>query len=376
MALSITPVASKADLRAFIELPYRLHASSPQWVPPLRIERRLFLDRRFNAYFSHGLAQLFLARRDGRVVGRISAQVDLAFNRHQGNRWGNFGFLELDDDPEVMAALTRAAADWLRARGCDRMVGPMDFSINDEAGVLIEGFDRDPMIKQPWHPPSYQRLCEDPAGGGLVKAMDLLMWELEIADRSGVLPILFELADKAESEHGVVLRKWSRRRMRAEMDRFAEIYNSAWKDNWHFVPYSKKDLDQHAQEAQLVFDRHWFMMAERGGEAVAAAITVPDLNQVLKKMNGRLLPFGWVHFLRKGKIMTRVRVGFLGVKPEFQHTGIAAKLYVEHFDMARDTPQSWGEMGWILETNDAMNRGMEAMGGRVVKRYRVYERML
>ena len=376
MALSITPVASKADLREFIELPYRLHASSPQWVPPLRIERRLFLNPKQNAYFTHGLAQLFLARRDGRVVGRISAQIDLAFNHHQGNRWGNFGFLELEDDPEVMAALTEAAAGWLRARGCDRMVGPMDFTINDESGVLLEGFERDPMLRQPWHPPSYQRLCEDPAGGGLTKAMDLLMWELDIADRARMLPLLPELAEKAQSEHGVVLRKWSRRRMRAEMDRFAEVYNSAWSRNWHFVPYSKKDLDYLAQETQLVFDRNWFMMAEKDGETVGAVITFPDLNQVLKKVNGRLLPFGWVHFLRKGKIMTRVRVGFLGVKPEFQHTGIAAKLYVEHFDMAEATPQPGGEMGWILETNDAMNRGMEAMGGRVVKRYRVYERML
>lgn len=376
MALSITPVTSKADLREFIELPYRLHASSPQWVPPLRIERRLFLNPKQNAYFTHGLARLFLARRDGRVVGRISAQIDLAFNHYQGNRWGNFGFLELEDDPEVMAALTEAAAGWLRARGCDRMVGPMDFSINDESGVLIEGFERDPMLKQPWHPRSYQRLCEDPAGGGLTKAMDLLMWELDIADRARMLPLLPELAEKAQSEHGVVLRKWSRRRMRAEMDRFAEVYNSAWSRNWHFVPYSKKDLDYLAQETQLVFDRNWFMMAEKDGETVGAVITFPDLNQVLKKMNGRLLPFGWVHFLRKAKTIDRVRVGFLGVKPEFQHTGIAAKLYVEHFDMAEATPQSGGDMGWILETNDAMNRGMEAMGGRVVKRYRVYERML
>jgi len=376
VALSITPVTSKADLREFIELPYRLHASSPQWVPPLRIERRLFLNPKQNAYFTHGLARLFLARRDGRVVGRISAQIDLAFNHYQGNRWGNFGFLELEDDPEVMAALTEAAAGWLRARGCDRMVGPMDFSINDESGVLIEGFERDPMLKQPWHPRSYQRLCEDPAGGGLTKAMDLLMWELDIADRARMLPLLPELAEKAQSEHGVVLRKWSRRRMRAEMDRFAEVYNSAWSRNWHFVPYSKKDLDYLAQETQLVFDRNWFMMAEKDGETVGAVITFPDLNQVLKKMNGRLLPFGWVHFLRKAKTIDRVRVGFLGVKPEFQHTGIAAKLYVEHFDMAEATPQSGGDMGWILETNDAMNRGMEAMGGRVVKRYRVYERML
>ena len=159
---------------------------------------------------------------------------------------------------------------------------------------------------------------------------------------------------------------------------FGETYNEAWKDNWGFVPYSKEDLDTYAQDLQLVFDRNWFMVAEKvdTGESVGVAITVPDINQVLKRMNGRMLPFGWWHFLRRRRIIDRVRVGFLGVKPEYQHTGVAAGLYIEHFDMAAATPQKWGEMGWILETNDAMNRGMEGMGGRVVKRYRVYERDL
>ena len=161
------------------------------------------------------------------------------------------------------------------------------------------------------------------------------------------------------------------------MDRFAEVYNEAWSENWGFSPYSKEDLDHYAQEMQLVFDPNWFMVAEtKEGETVAVAITVPDLNQVLKKMNGRLLPLGWWHFLRRNKIIDRVRVGFLGVKPSFQHTGVAAALYVEHFNLATVTPQTWGEMGWILETNKDMNRAMEAMHGRIVRRYRVYEQDL
>ena len=160
------------------------------------------------------------------------------------------------------------------------------------------------------------------------------------------------------------------------MDRFADVYNAAWKDNWGFSPYSKEDLDYYSQELQLVFDSDWFMVAETAqGETVAMAITVPDINQVLRKMNGRLLPTGWWHFLNRGRIIDRVRVGFLGVKPEYQHTGVAAALYIEHFDMAIERPQKWGEMGWILETNDAMNRGMEGMGGRVVKKYRVVPRI-
>ncbi len=363
------------EKREFIELPFRLHSTAAHWVPPLRLERWAFLDRRLNKWFSHAQAELFLARRDGRVVGRISAQIDHALNEYQGNAWGSFGFLEFHEDPEVVQALLDAAAAWLAGRGRDRMVGPMDFTQNDEIGVLIEGHDRDPYIKQPWHPPYYQRLLED---AGLAKEVDLLMWEVSIADRSSIVPVFFDMTEKLGSEHGIRLRRMSRRRLRSELDVFAETYNDAWKDNWGFVPYGKEDLDSYASELQLAFDRNWFMVAEKldTGESVGVAITVPDLNQVLRRMNGRILPFGWLHYLRRRRIVDRVRVGFLGVKREYQHTGVAAAFYIEHFDTAARTPQSYGEMGWILESNDAMNRGMEGMGGRVVKRYRVYERSL
>ncbi|MBA3329238.1 MAG: hypothetical protein H0T43_13150 [Solirubrobacterales bacterium] len=370
MTVDVRPVASRRDRREFVELPFRLHSTSAQWVPPLRLERRLFLSRRLNAFFAHGEAREFLARRDGRVVGRVSAQIDRAYDEQHGDQTGMFGFLELEDDPDLAPALLGAARQWLAARGRTRMIGPMDYTMNDECGVLIEGFEREPMIKQPWHPAYYAARCEQ---AGLEKAVDLYMWELDISDREKILPVIFELAERAGSRHGITLRKMSRRRLRADLDVFGAVYNTAWKDNWGFVPYSEKDLDHYAQELQLVFDRNWFMVAEKEGEPVGIAITVPDVNQVLKRMGGRLLPLGWWHFLRKGRIIDRVRVGFLGIKPEFQHTGAAARFYVEHFDMATRTPQKWGEMGWILETNRAMNRGMEAMGGRIVKRFRVYE---
>ena len=375
MAVEVSSVSGWRDLQRFIDLPFRLHANRPLWVPPLKVERYAFLNRRLNAYFSHGEAEYFLARRDGRVVGRASAQINHAFNDYHDTHWGWFGFLELEDDQEVADALLDAAAAWLRPRGCDRMVGPADFSMNDESGVLIEGFELRPMIRQPWHPPYYQQLVE---GAGMTKAMDLLMWNLEVSDRAKVLPVIFELAEKVESEHGIRVRPMRRRQLRKDLDMFAEVYNSAWSQNWDFVPYSKKDLDAYAQELQLVFDKHWFMIAERveDGEVVGMAMTIPDVNQVLAQMKGKLLPLGWWRFLRKGSTIDRVRVGFLGVKPEYQHTGVAAKLYVEHFNAAATRPQKGGEMGWILETNTPMNRGMEAMGGRVVKRYRVYERVL
>lgn len=373
MSVEVSPVSSRKELREFIELPFRLHANGTPWVPPLKLERRLFLNPRFNAFFKRGEAELFLARRDGRVVGRISAQIDRAFNDFHKNAWGMFGFIEFEEDPEALAALLDAAAGWLAGRGRDRMVGPMDFSMNDEAGLLIEGFEIPPMIKQPWHPPYYRRLCEE---AGLQKAIDLLMWSLHVSDRDDVLPVLFELAEQLEPKHGITIRKMSRRRLRRDLDAFADVYNDAWSRNWGFVPYSKEGLDHYAQELQLVFDKHWFMVAEQDGKTVGMAITVPDINQVLKRMNGRLLPFGWWHFLRKGKIMDQVRVGFLGVKKAYQHTGVAAGLYAEHYETAAVRPQNKGETGWILETNKSMNRGMEMMGGKVVKRYRVYERAL
>jgi GNAT superfamily N-acetyltransferase len=374
VSLDVRPVSGRRDLKEFIDLPYRLHSNSPQWVPPLRLERWMFLTKRLNPFFTHGDAQLFLARRDGRVVGRISAQYNDSFNAQHDNRWGMFGFLEFEDDAEVLAAMLDTAAEWLTARGYDRMIGPMDFAMNDESGVMFEGYERMPMIRQPWHPPYYFARCEE---AGLGKAQDLFMYELEIADRSRMLPIIFKLAAEVEPRHGIRIRRMSRRSLRKDMDRFAEVYNSAWADNWDFVPYSKKDLDTYAMDMQLVFDRNWFMVAETPeGDTAAVAITIPDINQVLKRMNGRLLPFGWWHFLRRHKIMDRVRVGFLGVKPEYQHTGVAAALYVEHFDTAGRRPQSWGEMGWILESNRNMNKAMEAMGGRIVRRFRIYEREL
>lgn len=375
MDVDVRPVSGWRELRRFIDLPFRLHANQSRWVPPLRLERWLFLSKRLNPFFSHGEAEYFLAWRQGRVVGRISAQINRAYNDVHETRWGWFGFIEFEEDPAALAALLRAAESWLAERGCEKMVGPADFTMNEESGILIEGFDLRPMIKQPWHPPYYQRMLEE---AGMSKAIDLYMWYLDVSDRGEVMPVIWELAAKVKTEHGIAVRPMRRSRLRKDLDKFAEVYNSAWAKNWDFVPYSKKDLDAYAFDLQLAFDRNWFMIAEResDGEVVGAAITVPDLNQVLVKMRGRLLPLGWLYYLRRQRYMDQVRVGFLGVKPEFQHTGVAARLYEAHYDAAEVTPQTRGETGWILETNTPMNRGMEAMGGKIVKRYRIFERPL
>jgi GNAT superfamily N-acetyltransferase len=237
----------------------------------------------------------------------------------------------------------------------------------------VDGFERRPQILENWHHPYYAAMMD---GYGLGKAMDLLKWELHISDREKMLPVLFELAEKVEPEHGVHVRPMRKHDFHNEVRSFMEVYNSAWEKNWAFVPLTDAELEYYAKELKPLLDENWAWIAEKDGEVVGAALTIPDYNQILRRVNGRLLPFGWIQFLRARHEIDSVRVFALGVKPEFQHTGVAAKFYVEHFNSAARTPQKWGEMGWILESNTAMNRGMEAMNGRIVKRYRVYEKPL
>jgi GNAT superfamily N-acetyltransferase len=373
MAVEVRPVRSRQDLNRFIKLPFRLYRDAPNWVPPLIYERKRHLDRKKNPFFEHAEAEYFLALRDGEVVGRISAHVDHRLNEAQGNEWGLFGFFESEDDQEVADALFRAAEDWNRERGRDRMVGPFDFSTNHECGLLVDGYDLKPQLLEFWHHPYYQALL---ANVGMTKAMDLYKWFLDVSDREKILPVIFELADKVESEHGIVVRRMRKKDFEDEVRRFMEVYNAAWENNWAFVPLTDAELRDYAKQLKPLLDERWAWIAEKDGQTAGAALTLLDWNEVLAGMNGRLFPTGWLKFLRgRGKIR-HVRVFALGVKPEFQHTGVAAKFYIEHFDQAARGPVKSGEMGWILEANTAMNRGMEAMGGRIVKTYRLYEKAL
>jgi len=376
MAVEIRSVRSRRELDTFIKLPWRLYRNERNWVAPLLMDLKKRLDRDKNPFFKHAQANYFLAYRDGRVVGRVSAHIDDNLNSFQNNAWGLFGWFECEDDPEAARALLVAAEVWLRERGRDRMVGPMDFTTNDEAGLLIEGHEHPPIILCPWHHPYYQRLLEQDVG--LQKAMDLYMWRLWVTERDKVHPAIWEMADRLESEHGIVCRNFRKKDLEAEVGRFLEVYNAAWERNWGFVPLTEEEVRHYASELKPVLDENWAMVAEHRdtGEVVGAALTLPDYNQVLAKLNGRLLPFGWLTALRERKKIDAVRVFALGVKPAYQHTGVAARFYQMHFDAAERTPQKGGEMGWILEVNKPMNRAMEGMGGKIKRRYRVYERML
>lgn len=373
MSVELRPVKTRRDLSRFIELPYRLYKGQENWVPPLRWERRQHLDRKKNPFFEHAEAEYLLALRDGDVVGRISAHIDHRLNEVQENHWGLFGFFDSVNDPAVAGALLEAAEGWNRERGRDRMVGPFDFSTNHECGLLVEGYELEPQIMEFWHFPYYRELLE---GWGLAKAMDLYKWELHISDKEKMLPILFELAAKVEPEHGVVVRNMRRRDFEAEVRRFMKIYNEAWERNWGFVPLTDNELRAYAKQLKPLLDEEWAWIAEKDGEPIGAALTLLDWNQVLATMGGRLFPVGWLKFLLGRKKIDRVRVWALGVRPDFQHTGVAAKFYVEHFEASERSPRiKSGEMGWILEENTAMNRGMEAMNGRIVKKYRLYEKV-
>jgi GNAT superfamily N-acetyltransferase len=368
----IRPVANRRDLAAFIKLPWRLYRDSAAWVPPLLSERKRHLDKRRNPFFEHADAEYFLAWRDDEPIARITAQVDHRFNEFQDNSWGLFGFFECEREPEVAAALLDAAESWLNERGRDRMVGPLDFSTNHESGLLVEGHEFKPQILENWHHPYYRELLE---GQGMTKAMDLYKWEIDYANRSQMYPVINELAERLEPEHGIRLRRMLKRNLRQEVRAFMEVYNEAWSKNWGFVPLTDAELDHLAKELKPVLDEDFACVAETlDGEVAGVSLSLPDFNQVLARLNGRLLPLGWLRGLREQRRIDCIRVFALGVKPAYQHTGVAAALYRDVWDAVGRRGMRGAETGWILETNDAMNRAMEALTGRIIKRYRIYER--
>jgi GNAT superfamily N-acetyltransferase len=376
-SVTIGPVRTRRELKRFVKVPFRLHRDHPQWVAPLVFERMEFLSREKNPWFQHGEAEFFVAERDGEPVGRISAHLDHRWDEYQGGSDAMFGFFETTEDPEVAKALIDAAAEWAAGKGRERILGPMDFTTNDEIGILIEGFERRPMILEPWHPPYYRELVE---AEGFAKAMDVLMWELQFGDlKEGEAfdPSIHAAAKKALDDEGITIRNMRKRDMAAEVRRFMDVYNEAWGDNWGFVPITDAEVEFQAKNLKQVIDEDWAFMAEKDGEVVGAALTLPDINQVMAKLNGRLLPFGWARFLLGKRKIDQLRVFALGVTHAYRHTGVAAGLYLRHLEeAAKPGAIEGGEMGWILETNKPMNRAMEGMGGKVVKRYRLYERAL
>lgn len=375
MEVVITRVQSKSDLKAFISLPWQIYRGDTNWVPPLRgnLKNRLNLSK--HPFIDSADAALFIARCDGRTVGSIAAINNHNHIDFHKEAVGFFGFFECVHDHKVAEALFSHAADWLRTHNLEIMRGPTSYSTNEECGLLIDGFDRPPVIMMPYNPLYYVDLVE---GFGFKKTMDLLAYE--ITDEVPLPDRLKKTVKLIEKRKKVTTRRLNVKQIDQEIKCVKEIYNSAWERNWGFVPMTDKEIDHLAAELKPIVDPDIVRFAEIEGETVAFVLSLPDFYQALKYTNGRLFPFGLLKLLwHSGKIwparnkIDKIRVLTLGIKKEFRRQGIDALLYYYSYVEGKKKGYRRAELSWILEDNTLMNRALENMGAKVYKRYRIYD---
>lgn len=365
MAVTVRAVGSEHDFSRFVELAPRLHRGEPCWVPPIRDLYVRMLSREANAYFRHADAEYLLAWQDGEVVGHVIAHIDHHLNDHRGTRWGLFGFFDAVDDQAVADALFDAAAAWLRERGCDRMVGPLQFSTKEDPGLLIEGNDRRPVVLQPWHPVYYRRLLE---GAGLTKAKDVVWREIVLDDLPPlVLTQLGRWDATATGRHGVTIRQPDQQRPEADMERLLRFMHPIFGSDWGYAPWTDAELGAGIDMAvQLLAPGT--LMAEKDGELVGGSMMIPDFRQTLRNVDGWAVP-------GEGKI-DQARLTFMAVAPGYRHLGIMAALSKRHIDRARERGVKGIVAGWSYEDNAEMNGGMAGLNLEVARRHRIYQREL
>ncbi|MDO8615452.1 MAG: hypothetical protein Q7T33_06905 [Dehalococcoidia bacterium] len=375
-SVAVTPVTSKRDLDAFIRLPWRLYRGNPNWVPPLLMLQRQLFDPRHNAFYLHADVQIFLARRDGVAVGRISAHIDHEHNRYHSERTGFFGFFESDDDPAVAALLLHTAEEWLRERRMDRIRGPMNFSANAEIGFLVVGFDSPPQILMPYTPPYYLDLVEQQ---GYVKIQDLFAWRWE---RQPVPPgAPARMVKELRSRPEITTRRGSMKHFDQEVRTILALYNDAWSANWGFVPATDAEAAQMARELKLIADPRLVPFVEVNGVPAGVALAVPNVNAAIHDLNGRLFPFGFLKLLWRLKFRRRQngRLLLMGIKKEFRtrrYAGLAYLLCDEIYRGAMAYGFQWAEFSWTLEDNHLINSLITKVGARRYKTYRIYEKAL
>jgi GNAT superfamily N-acetyltransferase len=366
--VALETLAPGRRLSEFIGLPYRLHAQDPHWTPALRMDVRAQLSRGKNPFFEHAAAEYILARRGGRVVGRIAAIHNYLHNDIHGDKVGFFGFFECEEDPEAAAALFDAAAGWLREHGLDTLRGPASFSVNDELGLLVQGFDTPPVLMMPHNPPRYVPLLE---GLGFTKAKDLIVFQRQAT------PLPQRLAEGAallEKRYQIRVRSIDMKRFEDEVGAVKKLFNSAWEKNWGYVPMTDREIDHLAQQLKQIVVPELVLFAEREGETIGFAVALPDLNVALRtNRSGRLFP-GILKVLWAARKVQRLRIALLGAVPEWQGRGVDALLYKSIWENAMRKGFNWGEAGWILEDNHAMVNGLVRMGFEPYKTYRVYDR--
>jgi GNAT superfamily N-acetyltransferase len=363
-------VRGRSDLEAFVALPYGLHRSDPGWTPMLRRDVRAVLDPARNPLFEHAERELFLARRGGCVVGRIAAIHDRRHDETRSDRAGFFGFFESVFDPAVANALLDAAAAFLRARGCRWLRGPMSPSINDETGLLVDGFTTPSVVMMPHNPAYYPQLVE---GAGLGKVKDLLAFE-NTADPPPER--LLVASSVVETRYGITTRPIDMRHFPQEVVLVQRLFNAGWQGNWGAVPFDDAEIRYLARQLAPVLVPDLVIFAEARGEPVGFVAAIPDMNVALRaNPSGRLFP-GILKVLWARRSITRLRVVLLGVLPEWRGRGIDALLYRRIWENGRARGFAWAEAGWVLEDNHAMINALHRMGFRPYKTYRVYERAL
>lgn len=372
--LSVKEVTDKKDIRNFLEVPFVTYANDPNWVAPLFFERKEHLDPKKNPYFQHADVKLFVAYGGGKPVGRISAQDDrLRLEIHKDNR-GLFGFFDSVDDPAVAAALTGAAEDWLKSRGRSGVLGPFNFSINEEMGLLIDGFGTPPNAMMPHGRPHYASLLEEQ---GFSKAKDVIAYHYTLGPQPAILQ---KVVKRAMASGDFSVRPVNIKDMKNEIRLIRDIFNDAWSANWGFVEWTEAELDKLGKDLKLLVNGNFGYIASYKGEPAAFVVTLPNINEWIAGMNGKLLPFNWVklvgHVIRKKP--DSYRMPLMGVRRKFHSTLTGSSLATLVIDAARGYHYARGgktaELSWILEDNYPVRKIIEAFGATPYKTYRIYQK--
>jgi 8-amino-7-oxononanoate synthase len=358
----------------FIRMVWNLHKEDPNWVPPLEMDRMRLLDDEKNPFYQHARIRLFIAEKNGAVAGRIAAIVNDAHNRQHDDKVGFFGFYESIDDQDVTNTLINAASAWLREQGMSEIRGPVSPSMNDEVGLLVDGFENSPMAMMPYNPSYYATLLER---AGFQKANDLLAWCVDYPEC--VSDKLVRVANAVKQRSGISVRSLTMKRFPEEVERIKKIYNEAWQPNWGFVPMTDEEMDLMAYELKQIIDPDLVLFAEKDGEAIGFALAVPDINQAFKAGSAippgaKNLPTAIMNLMTKKKKITQLRIVILGVLPKYHGQGVDAVLYQEIMQRGPKKGMNRGEASWVLEDNMMMNRAAQMMNAKAYKRYRVYQR--
>jgi hypothetical protein len=372
--LSILAVRNPSELERFIRVPWSIYGDDPCWIPPLLMERKEHLSAK-NPYFRHASWQAWVAFRNGKPVGRISAQVDqLRLDRYH-DATGLFGFIEAVDDPATFQLLLDTACDWLREQGMKRVQGPFNLSINDECGLLVEGFDTPPSFMMGHARPYYAARIE---ALGFDKAKDLLAYRID--PNVGFPRVMKKLIEK--NSQRLTVSPFKRTRLKEDLATLRELFNDAWAGNWGFVPFTREEFDELGRNLARLVDEDLIQVAAVDGEPAAMVVALPNLNEAARDLDGRLLPLGWLKLLwrlKRHKLRT-ARVTLMGVRQEYQNSRLGMALACGVIDAARLALITKGidevEMSWILEDNNNMRHILESLGGDPYKRYRIYQKEL